>query len=86
MGVAAADDLFSYIEADMTPVVAMLMGRGRRPALPLPPARILTTADAEAGVSVPLMALGDRPVRSWVKTGCRINDTSRSGNFLLIQA
>lgn len=60
VGVLALD-LFSYIEVDITPVVAILMGRGLL-TIPTPgPARILTTLDP--GVSTPplLIALGDRP-------------------------
>ena len=60
VGVVALDpDLFSYIEVDITPVVAMLNGRGLR----LVWGRIRTCAD-EVGVSVPLIALGERPLRS----------------------
>ena len=57
MGVLAFDDLFSYMEVDMTPVVAMLMGRGLRGPLPGP----LRNLTPEAGLSVPLITLGDRP-------------------------
>ena len=56
MGVVAGVDLFSYIEVDITPVVAMLNGRGRRLAVA---GRIRTCA--EVGLSVPLIALGERP-------------------------
>ena len=47
--------LFSYMDCVMTPVVAMLMGLGLRS----PPPGLNLTEDP--GVSVPLMALGDRP-------------------------
>ena len=55
MGVVAGVDLFSYIEVDITPVVAMLNGRG----LLAVAGRIRTCA--EVGLSVPLIALGERP-------------------------
>ena len=65
MGVVALEaigvDLFSYIEVDITPVVAMLSGRGRRLV-----AGLIRTL---VGVSVPLIALGDRPVGGWAKRG-----------------
>ncbi len=66
VGVAALEWLrFSYIEDDITPVVARLTGRGRRDLFPV---RILTPEVAEAGLPVPpaslvieaLIALGDR--------------------------
>jgi hypothetical protein len=62
VGVLACDDvdLFSYMEADMTPVVAMLKGLGLR-GLEVADSLILTLTEVDMGVSVPLMALGDRP-------------------------
>ena len=54
-------DLFSYIEVDITPVVAMLSGRGLRLV-----AGLIRTL---VGVSVPLIALGDRPVGTGAKRG-----------------
>lgn len=53
---------FSYIELDIIPVVAMLTGLGLRGC---PDSLILTEAEV-AGVSVPLIALGERP-------GLRVN-------------
>ena len=57
VGVLALEDevLFSYIEDDIIPVVAMLTGLGLRG----PDSLILT--EAVPGVSVPLIALGERP-------------------------
>ena len=70
-------DRLSYIEVDITPVVAMLIGLGLR--LIAVPGLNLTAADpwpatppAVAGVSVPPLdiALGDRPaIYVWGRAG-----------------
>ena len=71
-------DRLSYIEVDITPVVAMLIGLGLRliavPGLNLTEAVpwLPATPPAVAGVSVPPldMALGDRPaIYVWGRAG-----------------
>lgn len=56
-GVLEGVILFSYMDWVMTPVVAMLIGLGL-----LGPVPGLNFTEDEAGVSVPLIALGDRPL------------------------
>ena len=65
VGVFAFDevDLFSYIEVDITPVVAILIGLGLRLLWPVPGLSLTDPPPGAAGVSVPPVdiALGDRP-------------------------
>ena len=82
VGVFAFDevDLFSYIEVDITPVVAILIGLGLRLLWPVPGLSLTGTPPVPpAGVSVPPLdiALGDRPaIYVW----------GRAGLILLIEA